>query len=302
MSKSCARTGCTFVFVLAVFVMSRTPLFALEGPTPIVHRPEAFVVSPSLRELATMPAPLGYGIRGKTPEPRISGNSVSPVLGSVEQTSPVVSSNFSIGLNFLGLGNGFLNFTPSSAPPDTTLAVGDTQIVQWTDPVFAVFDKSSGQVQAGPILGNTLWSSLGGACADATAGIELIVQWDKAHQRWLLAENTVGGPPYYSCVAVSTSSDALGTYYLYQFPQGTPLLDSPKWSVWSNGYYQSQGEYSNSEFVGPKLCAYNSAKLVVGDGSAEQICFVLSLLRMVFPCQPTSIPVSRRPPTKTNSS
>lgn len=86
----------------------------------------------------------------------------------------------------------------------------------------------------------------------------------------------MNGPPYYSCVAVSTSSDALGTYYLYQFPQGTPLPDSPKWSVWSNGYFQSQGEYSNSGFIGPELCAYNSAKLVGGDESAEQICFVLS--------------------------
>jgi hypothetical protein len=241
-----------------------------------MHRPEAFVVSPPLRELAKMPAPLPYGSAQRLSARRIPRNSVAPITDSVEQRSPAPSSNFSIGLNFLGLGNGFPNFTPSSAPPDTSLAAGDTQIVQWTDPVFAVFDKSSGQVQAGPILGNTIWSSLGGACADGTAGIQLIVQWDKAHHRWLMAENTVNGPPYYSCLAVSTSPDALGSYYLFQFPQGTPLPESPKWSVWPNGYYQSQGEYSNSGFIGPELCAYNSAKLIVGDGSAEQICFVLS--------------------------
>jgi hypothetical protein len=275
MRKGCAKTGFV-LFVLCLLLMFGTSLFAQQRPAPIIHQAEAFVVSPPLRELAKMPVFLSHGSGQSLSAPHISRNPVAPITDSFEQRSPADSSNFSIGLNFLGLGNGFPNFTPSSAPPDTSLAVGDTQIVQWTDPVFAVFDKSSGDVLAGPILGNTIWSSLSGACADATAGIELIVQWDKVNHRWLLAENTVNGPPYYSCVAVSTSADALGSYYFFQFPQGTPLPDSPKWSIWSNGYYQSQGEYSNSGFIGPELCAYNSAKLVVGDESAEQICFILS--------------------------
>ena len=198
------------------------------------------------------------------------------VVDSIGTISPTSGSNFSIGLNFPGLGNGFPNFSPSGDPPNPALAVGDTQVVQWTDPVLAVFDKSSGQLQAGPILGSTIWSALPGPCAGGTAGTKLVVQWDKAHHRWLLAENTVNGPPYYTCVAVSTGPDALGSYYLYQFSQGTPLWDSPKWGVWSNGYYQTEGEFSGLGFVGPELCAYNSAKLVIGDGSAEQICFVLS--------------------------
>ncbi len=276
MRESFAKTGVVFLFALGVLVISCPPLSAQEDPRPIVHRPEAFVVSLPLRELAKMPAPLEHGYGQRLSSRSVPRRPVAPVVDSVEESSPAAGSNFSVGLNFLGLGKGFPNFTPSSGAPDTSLAVGDTQVVQWTDPVFAVFDKSSGQVQAGPILSNTIWASLGGSCADATAGIELIVQWDKVYHRWLLAENTVNGPPYYTCVAVSTSPDALGTYYLYQFAQGTPLWDSPKWSIWSNGYYQTQGEFSNSGFIGPELCAYNNAKLVAGDGSAEQICFVLS--------------------------
>jgi hypothetical protein len=149
---------------------------AQDNSGPTVNRSQAFVVSPLLHELAKIPAPLSHGYGQRLFARYISRNSVAPITDSVEQRSPAASSNFSIDLNFVGLGNGFPNFTPSSASPDTSLAVGDTQIVQWTDPVFAVFDKSSGQVQAGPILGNTLWTTLGGACANGTAGIQLIVQ------------------------------------------------------------------------------------------------------------------------------
>lgn len=266
------------IVLLATSALVICPLSmsAQQSPRPILRRPGNLAVSPPLGELTKLPAPLRYGFREGPPIRLMAKSPSGPVVDSVEQTSPASGSNFSVGLNFLGLGNGFPNFTPSSAPPDTSMAVGDTQVVQWTNPVFAVFDKSSGAIQAGPILGSTIWSSLLGPCAGGTAGIELIVQFDKVHHRWLLAENTVNGPPYNSCVAVSTSPDALGTYYLYQFSQGTLFPDSPKWGIWSNGYYQTEGEFSETGFVGPELCAYNSAKLVVGDGSAEQICFLLS--------------------------
>ena len=276
MRQIIARPICIFLIAASVPLTCALSMSAQPNPKPILRRAESFSVSPPLRDLAKMPPPLRDGFRAVTSSRRLPKSPSGPVVDPVEQISAASGSNFSVGLNFLGLGNGFPNFTPSSAPPDTSLAVGDTQVVQWTNPVFAVFNKSSGQLQAGPILGSTIWSSLSGPCAGGTAGIELIVQFDKVHHRWLLTENTVNGPPYNSCVAVSTGPDALGTYYLYQFPQGTLLPDSPKWGVWSNGYYQTQGEFSTTGFVGPELCAYNSAKLVVGDGSAEQICFVLS--------------------------
>ena len=240
--------------LLSVLVLLGSSAFSAEShPAPTVRRAQHFAVSPSLRDSAYMKLP---------------GNSGITAL-------PASGSNFSINLSFLGLGNGFPNFTPSSAPPNPSLAVGSTQVVQWTDPVLAVFDKSSGVIEAGPILSSTIWESLGAPCSTGIAGSELIVEWDKANARWLLAENTHSGPPYYTCIAVSTSSDALGSYYLYSYSQGTPVWDSPKWGIWSNGYYQTEGEYSNSGFIGPELCAYESAKLVAGDGSAEQICFTL---------------------------
>lgn len=234
--------------------MAGRALPAQSKPAPMVRRPVSFAVSPPLREL------------------------VKPELPpSLRSSLPGSNSNFSVGLNFLGLGEGFPNFSPSNPTPDPNLAVGSTQVVQWVDPAYAVFDKASGGLEAGPILGSTLWSALPGTkCANASAGLNLIVQWDRPNQRWVLAENTIGSAPYDTCIAVSLTSDALGSYYVYEFPQGNSIWDAPKWSVWSNGYYQTEGEYSTSGYLGPELCAYESAKLIAGDGSAVQICFQLS--------------------------
>src|SRR5215467_2813254 len=63
-----------------------------------------------------------------------------------------------VNLGFEGLGNGSLGFTVNSAPPDTNGAVGSTQYVQWVNESFAVFNKSTGALVAGPTAGNTLWS------------------------------------------------------------------------------------------------------------------------------------------------
>ena len=98
---------------------------------------------------------------------------------------------------------------------------------------------------------------------------------------WLLAQNDFnfpgGKPPYYACVAVSTSPDATGTYYLYQFPMDNNFPDYPKWGNWPTGYFQTQNSFTNgTNFAGAYPCAYNSAKLLAGDASAEQICFLLT--------------------------
>jgi hypothetical protein len=275
MREETSRTASVATFVVCFVFLAVGTALSQQDPVPDVRRAVSSAVSSPLRDLAKLPPPIRY-IASENSQPARITQAIGDLADPIEQISSNSGSNFSIDLNFLGLGNGFPTFTPSSIPPDANLAVGDTEVVQWVNPVFAVFDKSTGQLDAGPLLGNTIWTSLPGPCASGTSGTELIVQWDKAHHRWLLAENAVSGPPYYSCVAVSTSADALGTYYLYQFAQGSLLPASPKWAVWSNGYYQAQGEFSGTGFVGPQLCAYNSAKLVAGDGSAEQICFVLS--------------------------
>ena len=244
--------------------LSATRIDAQDRPLPMVGHTSVFALSPPVRDLAASLSHAEIILSRSTAE-------------RFQQTASALSSNFAVGTTLLGLGNGFPNFGVSVTPPDANLAVGSTQIVQWANSEFAVFDKATGQLQAGPLETSALWASIGGQCmSGSTSSSELIVQWDRGHQRWLLSQNTMAQPPYYACIAVSTSSDAMGSYYVYAFPQGSLLSESPKWGVWSNGYYQTQGVFSNSGFVGPELCAYNSAKLIAGDEGAEQICFTLS--------------------------
>ena len=80
---------------------------------------------------------------------------------------------------------------------------------------------------------------------------------------------------YGVCVAISTSPDATGTYYLYEFPvvaNGFP--DYPKWGVWTNNYGETWNNFGpgGGGFRGPVFCAYNRTKMLTGDQTAEQIC------------------------------
>src|SRR5262245_33910247 len=143
--------------------------------------------------------------------------------------------NGTAGLNFDGVGVGLGGFSPSSAPPDTVGAIGATQYVQWVNTSFAVFNKTTGAVVFGPANGNTLWQGFGGRCESDNDG-DPIVAYDKAANRWIMTQFSVSASPFFQCIAVSTTSDATGTYrrFSYQFAD---FNDYPKAGVWPDAYY-----------------------------------------------------------------
>src|SRR4029079_11669179 len=132
------------------------------------------------------------------------------------QAGAVVSAPSPTGLNFDGVGVGLSGFIVGSNPPDVNGRVGATQYVQWNNSSFAIFDKTTGALQYGPAAGNTLFQALGGVCASHNDG-DPAVSYDILAGRWVLSQFVVGGPSgsaSHQCVAVSTTSDALGDYYL----------------------------------------------------------------------------------------
>ncbi len=204
------------------------------------------------------------------------GNALNQADGALQtSTGPAVATT--AGLNFAGVGNGDYGFVPNAAPPDTNAAVGATQVVQWVNESFAVFNKSTGALLYGPVAGNTLWAGFGGGCQNNNDG-DPIAQYDKAANRWILTQFSVSTTPYLQCVAVSTTSDATGTYYRYAFNYGnTQFNDYPKMGVWPDGYYFSYNIFNNGvSFAGSKVCAMDRTKMLVGDPTATQQCFQLS--------------------------
>src|SRR5262249_1053859 len=109
--------------MLNFLLLSTFQLLAQENPQPIVNRAQGFAISAPLRESASLPAQTSFSF---------------PVS---KASSP--ASNFSVGLNFLGIGNGFPGYQVNDWHPIPSLAVGDTQVVQWAKDSYVVFDKAT---------------------------------------------------------------------------------------------------------------------------------------------------------------
>jgi len=207
---------------------------------------------------------------------------IAPSTGASDpavQTSTTTQIATTNGLTFAGVGKGDYGFAPNSAPPDTSGAVGATQYVQWVNESFAVFNKSTGAIAAGfPKAGNTLWSGFGGGCEANNDG-DPIAQYDKAAGRWVMTQFSVTNPStygYLQCVAVSTTSDATGTYNRYSFSYGSAQFnDYPKLGVWPDGYYLTYNIFNGNTFAGAKTCSLDRAKMLAG-AAATQVCFQLS--------------------------
>jgi hypothetical protein len=157
------------------------------------------------------------------------------------------------------------------APPDTNLAVGDTQVVQWVNICYAVYDKATGNLLAGPFAGNNFWNGFGGVCQSHNDG-DIIIQWDKANHVWVASQNVFG--PFETCIAVSKTNDATGAFNRYAFFQsGFP--DYHKFGLTPNIYYQTQNDFgTGARFVGVNVCAYDGAAMRAGSKRAKQVCIL----------------------------
>ena len=264
------KTIATIGVMLSSFALTLPAQNGRPEVTPAVNHD----TSPPLRDMKVPP-------RSDVPRERplrlIPGQAITNQPDPVVQASagPLVVVNS--GLSFAGVGNGNYGFVPDAAPPDTNGAVGATQYVQWVNESFAVFDKSTGTIAAGfPKTGNTLWSGFGGGCETNNDG-DPIVQYDKLANRWVLTQFSVSTLPYLQCVAVSTTSDATGSYNRYSFSYGnTQFPDYPKLGVWPDAYYISFNIFNNGiTFAGAKVCAYDRTSMLLGAAATQQ-CFQLS--------------------------
>ena len=263
------RTLQHIVLALSCFAL---PLFAQSGPTTIRHDVHHDVSQP-LSEMIKHAAPPSLARRQVEPMKRIplpaglAAEQQDPVIqvGAVTPATPPVT------LGFEGLGNGQYGFSVTGAPPDTEGTVGATQYVQWVNTSFAVFNKSTGALIAGPTAGNTLWSGFGGGCQNNNDGDPIVI-YDKLAQRWVFSQFSVSTTPYLQCIAVSTTSDATGTYNRYSF-QYSNFDDYPKMAVWPDAYYETFNMFAGgTTFVGSDACAYNRSAMLAGT-AATQVCF-----------------------------
>ena len=271
--------------VLLLCPSSLSPQAAPTGPqvinNAVANGPTTFDVSPPLSEMITAPtaAPQGSPVVIPVLRPKLQQLMLASPAGAGGAAfqpfaGPLIGATF--GMTFDGVGNNANNNCPSVsgatvAPPDTNAAVGDTQVVQWVNLCYEVFNKATGKMIAGPFRGNQFWAGFKSFCATSNAG-DIIIQWDKANHVWVASQNVFR--PFLTCVAVSTTADAMGTYNRYEFPQpGFP--DYPKWGLTPSVYYQTQNDFgTGAGFVGVNVCAYDAVAMRAGKKSPTQICIV----------------------------
>ncbi len=161
------------------------------------------------------------------------------------------------------------NNSTQVSPLDPTIGVGPNHVVQLVNTAggsnLKIWDKS------GNVLVNTvLLSNLHGI---AGAAGDPIVQYDKLADRWLLSEFT-STSPYKLVILVSKTNDPTGQYYVYSFAFGINFPDYPKYSVWPNAYYATANIFPNlGSYAGSSIMAFNRAKMLAGDPTAELIKF-----------------------------
>ncbi len=172
------------------------------------------------------------------------GNDLSSVqkeMGTVPGRAPIT--------NWAGqTASGFRPYDPSGA-------VGPLHYVQMINSTtFKVYDKVTGTVSLTAILG-TLWSP-----ATPNSG-DPIVLYDKAADRWFLAQFGTAGNAMY--IAISTTGDPTGTYYTYTFtsPQFPDYL---KFSVWADGYYMTSNQTQ-------KVFAFDRTAMLAGTAGSRAV-------------------------------
>jgi hypothetical protein len=237
---------------------------------PIVVQATAHTTTPlAFRDMTPVP---WHNLSKVMPEhdraPHRHISNVPDELTQIEVLPPVSTTNL---LNFDGIndaqGGGFV-------PPDTNASVGATQVVETVNVAYSVYDKTTSSQIMAPTNIQTLYTPLGGQCATGNLS-DPIVSYDKMAGRWLITmiafNNTFSVND--ACVAVSTSSDATGSYHLYQFSYGKTLPDYPKVGIWPDAYYLTTDSFPNGgAFTGAESCALDRTNMLAGN-TAAMVCF-----------------------------
>ena len=201
---------------------------------------------------------------------QLSGGTADPVAAAPAGKL----SSFGLGLAFEGQSandNRALLNGVAYVPPDTNGAVGSKQYVQTVNVTFAVYDKKTGARTLGPALMTSLWSGFGGLCETQNGG-DPVVLFDHLANRWIITQlaynNTL--TDNHQCIAVSTSADATGTYYRYDYAFTGVFNDYPKFGIWPDAYYYTANMFGQ-QFLGALACAIDRNAMLIGK-PANMIC------------------------------
>ena len=241
---------------------------------PIVQSPVYFDVSPPLREMIKH-LPLKaetswkdgivrnkFNIRHR-PQGQVPGGLSDPSLQTMNGTA-ITDTTI---VNFDGNTN-----TEGYIPPDTHGDVGPNNYFQVVNCHYSIYSKT-GTLLIGPLANSSIFNGLTNNSNDGDA----VVLYDEQADRWVFSQfslpNYPAGP-FYQMIAVSQTSDPLGSWYRYQY-SFTNMPDYPKFGVWGDGYYMSMNMFTATagNYAGVGAVAYNRTLMLAGSPAATMVMF-----------------------------
>ena len=142
------------------------------------------------------------------------------------QTTNSGTAQYSLGTSFDGASES--GYIPSDSNLDVGICAaadcGGTateQIVEVTNVNYAVY-SASGTALLGPVAMHTIWSGFTSSMCSTVDGGDPIALFDRIDQRWVISQlaynNSLNND--HLCLAISTTSDAIGSYTLYDINFG----------------------------------------------------------------------------------
>lgn len=228
-------------------------------------------------------------VAGDVSGPIVRGENAHTLSRPLREYSPLVMPELGSRIAQPATITDLLNMAGQAAPKgqnysDANGAVGATQYVQMVNDQYTIYDKNTGAVMAGPVAEKTLFSGLTGEPCATAAGGDGTVVYDQLANVWVLQHHVnTTTTTYDNCVAVSTSSDATGTYYVYDFTLTQQFPDKPKLGVWPDAYYMSQDVLTTTtrDFVRSQACALERSAMLAGT-YALTVCFQGSISLPTF--------------------
>jgi len=160
-------------------------------------------------------------------------------------------------------------------PPDTDGDVGPNHYVLIVNDVYRIYDKTGAPLIPARKV-SSIFSALGNACSTRDDG-DPIVLYDPLADRWLISQFcTLATPNNHQLIAISRTGDPTGSYFLYDFMMpNNKFNDYPKFGVWPDGYYMTDNQFNQAgtAFLGGGAFAFNRAKMLAGDPTANFIYF-----------------------------
>jgi PKD repeat protein len=146
----------------------------------------------------------------------------------------------------MGIKAPTMNFSGQTSPyypPDANGSIGPNHYMQTINCVYAIYNKTTGALVAGPTNLNLLFSGVTGS--EYNDG-DPICLYDEQADRWLVAEFSISGSNDYMLVAVSATNDPTGSWHKYSFDVAD-MPDYEKFGIWQDGYYMGTNNSSGND-------------------------------------------------------